>query len=117
MLYKAFTLKEKYAGEIYLTFVNTKEAVASDSIVEFQKKHMSLLGGRFLANDDNFQLTKHVSGPYAAMNTMKNEFGQVIACYMLPSGSHEPLRDPLRLLSERAAFQGIIHRDIKVTVT
>ena len=94
----------KYLSEIYVKAMNTKEMGASDSIVDFQRKHMSQLGGTFVANDDNFQLTKRVKGPYAAMNTTENEYGQVLACWMIPNGSHESLKGPFKLFSERRIF-------------
>ena len=102
--YLAWIPSAKYLTEIFVKAVNTKEMGASDSIIEFQRKHMSKLGGRFLANDDNFQITKRVKGPYAAMNTTENEIGQVLACYMLPSGGHASLSEPLKLLSRRQVF-------------
>ena len=102
--YLAWVPGFKYLTEIFVKSMYTKEIGASDSIVEFERKHMSRMGGHFLANDDNYQFTKRVKGPFATMNTTENEIGQVVSCYMLSSGSHESLKGPLKLLSERPVF-------------
>ena len=108
MLFLAWIPGSKYLTEIYITAVNTKEDCASDSIVEFQRKHMSQLAASIIANDDNFGFPKRVSGPFVAMNTTKDDIGRVLSCIMMPSASHEPLRVPLKLFSQRKAFSDLI---------
>ena len=66
----------------------------------------SSIFGRYWRNDDNFKLHKGICGAeggqmFKAMNTMMNEFGEIVARYLKPDASHASIIEPLKLLARR----------------
>ena len=79
---------------------------ASHSQQEYDRLSMSLVGGSILKNDNNFVLTKFIRGSYKAVNTLMNEFGEVVGRYLVPTIAFSYLDSAFKLVTQRTVYQG-----------
>jgi hypothetical protein len=73
----------------------------------YQQLRMSMVTGRFMRTDDNFQLPKSIRGAdgqqiFICMNTVMNEHGEIACRYLKPSVSHDSIIQPLKQVAKRA---------------
>lgn len=77
---------------------------ASHSQKEYDRLLMSRINGRVLKNDNNYFLPKFILGPLKCMNTLMNEFGQVVCRILLASSSLKPLARAFHLITQRSVY-------------
>ena len=78
---------------------------ASHSQQEYDRLSMSRVGGRIFKNDNNYVLTKYIRGAFKAVNTLMNEYGEVVGRYLVTSGYFSALNSGFILVKERTVYQ------------
>ena len=80
---------------------------ASHSQAEYERLSMTRIGGKILKNDNNFVLTKFIRSRFECVNTMLNEYGQVVWRYLLPSNSLKCLQTAGSLFQQRTVYKEV----------
>ena len=77
----------------------------SHSPEEYDRLSMSRIGGGVLKNDNNYVTPKFIRAALSCMNTLMNEYGQVVGRWLLSTSSLQALARAFNLITRRSVYQ------------